>query len=266
MKRIGLWLLVWFLSGFSLMGNAQFDYRDTAFVHHPERLEQAFADYIVQLKELPVDAASSSIKETMRQAAADSVMFVRLSDLFEAYLYDPESPMRDESLFIAVLEAVLEVPVLDEASKVRPAYLLELAMKNRVGEPAADFTYTLAGGKKRTLYQTEADRLLLFFHDPDCHTCRETMVQLYALAVVKLWVTERNLIVLTVYPDEDLEAWKRHLPEMPADWIHAYDAALVLKNEELYDLKSFPSLYLLDKDKRVLLKDATVGQVESALR
>lgn len=70
--------------------------------------------------------------------------------------------MRDESLYIYVLEAVLEAPVLDEVSKIRPAHLLELALKNRVGEPATDFTYTLADGKKETLYHTKADYLLLF--------------------------------------------------------------------------------------------------------
>lgn len=56
--------------------------------------------------------------------------------------------MRDESLYIYVLDAVLEAPFLDEVSKIRPAHLLELALKNRVGEPATDFTYTLVDGKK----------------------------------------------------------------------------------------------------------------------
>lgn len=70
--------------------------------------------------------------------------------------------MRDESLYIYVLDAVLEAPFLDEVSKIRPAHLLELALKNRVGEPATDFTYTLVDGKKGTLYRTKADCLLLF--------------------------------------------------------------------------------------------------------
>lgn len=85
----------------------------------------------------------------MSKASTDSSMFVYFSGLYEKYLYDPNSPMRDESLYIYVLDAVLEAPFLDEVSKIRPAHLLELALKNRVGEPATDFTYTLVDGKKR---------------------------------------------------------------------------------------------------------------------
>jgi hypothetical protein len=36
-------------------------------------------------------------------------------------------------------------------------------------------------------------------------------------------------------------------------------------DRELYDLKAMPTLYLLDKDKKVLLKDAPVEQVEQYL-
>lgn len=52
---------------------------------------------------------------------------------------------------------ILAAPVLDEVNKIRPAHLLELALKNRVGEPAIDFTYTLADGKTGTLYNVKAD-------------------------------------------------------------------------------------------------------------
>ena len=36
-----------------------------------------------------------------------------------------------------------------------------------------------------------------------------------------------------------------------------------LREKELYDLKAIPALYLLDRDKRVLVKDGTdPGQIE----
>ena len=39
-----------------------------------------------------------------------------------------------------------------------------------------------------------------------------------------------------------------------------------MRKEELYDLRAIPSLYLLDKDKKVLLKDcASVDMVETYL-
>lgn len=241
------------------------DFSDSALVHSPVFIEQLVSGSINRLKELSPEKASSVLKGVMRKASVDSVLFVRLFDLYEKFLYSPNAPERDETLFVYVLEAVLETPILDEVDKIRPAYLLEQALKNREGELAADFTYTLEDGKKGTLYQTKADYLLLFFYDPDCHTCQETMNRLATSSIVLEWIHNNRLAILAIYPDEDLEAWKNYVPYMPVSWINAYDSGLILKNEELYDLKMTPTLYLLDKNKKVLLKEATFGRVEKYL-
>ena len=74
-----------------------------------------------------------------------------------------------------------------------------------------------------------------------------------------------KLKILAVYPDEDLDAWKEHVSVMPKDWINSYDKSVSLKNDEIYDLKAIPTLYLLNKEKKVLLKDATFQQIENYL-
>ena len=65
--------------------------------------------------------------------------------------------------------------------------------------------------------------------------------------------------VLAVYPDEDMKAWRDYLPHFPSAWINAYDADLKIKSAELYDLKAIPTLYLLDSNKTVMLRDAPVS-------
>lgn len=74
-----------------------------------------------------------------------------------------------------------------------------------------------------------------------------------------------KLKILAVYPDEDLDAWKGHVSVMLKDWINSYDKSVSLKNDEIYDLKAIPTLYLLNKEKKVLLKDATFQQIENYL-
>ena len=49
------------------------------------------------------------------------------------------------------------------------------------------------------------------------------------------------------------------------DWIDGYDAGQRLTREQVYDLKAMPTLYLLDAEKRVILKDALFEQVEERL-
>ena len=67
--------------------------------------------------------------------------------------------------------------------------------------------------------------------------------------------------ILTLYPDEDLNLWRNHLNELSDKWVNGYDKGQVLTHGLLYDLSSIPSFYLLDKDKKVLLKDADWRQV-----
>lgn len=244
----------------------KFDFTDTTLVHLPEVTEQAVSDYIDIMKYVSPQTATASIKKMMTQATADSTMFAYFSDLYEKYLYDPNSPMRNESLYIPVLQVVVEAPVFDDVNKIRPTHLLELALKNRVGEPATDFTYTLANGQMNTLYNVEADLLLVFFNNPDCHACKEITDQLTHSVVIKSFTDNNKLKVLAFYPDEDQVAWKNHLAYMPKSWINSYDSSVRLKNDEIYDLKAIPTLYLLDKDKKVVLKDLTFNQLEEYLQ
>ena len=74
-----------------------------------------------------------------------------------------------------------------------------------------------------------------------------------------------SLKVLSVYPDEDMKAWKEYFPTLPTHWLNGYDASQQIKNEELYDLRAIPTLYLIDRKKFVILKDAPFGEIEHYL-
>lgn len=244
----------------------RFDFGDTAYIHAPEVTEQAFTDYLDLLNYVTPETARVSLADMLSKAEAEEKMYTYFFELYEKYLYDPNSPVRNEEHFIPVLQTVLRSPLLDETAKIRPAYLLEQALKNRIGEAAADFSYTLADGRRQTLYGTKADWLLLYFYNPDCHMCQETTRELSLGLAVERWRSEKGLKILAVYPDADLAAWQNHLSAMPASWINGYNEGAVVKEQEIYDLKAIPTLYLLNKEKKVVLKDATFAQLEMFLQ
>lgn len=107
----------------------------------------------------------------MEASTANSAMFAHFTELSEKYLYDPNSPLRNEELYIPVLQYLTDSPHLDSLSKLRPRYQLELALKNRPGDIAADFYYTSESGKRSRMRQIEADYTILFFNNPDCGDC-----------------------------------------------------------------------------------------------
>jgi len=242
-----------------------FDFTDTAYINLPKITEQAFADYIQVLSHTTPGHPGKSIHKMLHEAEKDTAIYSYFISLYEKYLYEPNSPLRNEELYIPVLEYILNSSTVGDIYKVRPAYLLELINKNRLGKKANDFTYTLTNGKRSRLYDIKADYTILYFYNPDCETCNDLTRQLSQSSLLNALLDKKKLIILAVYPDEDLAAWKNHISEIPVKWINAYDDSMKLENEEIYDLKAIPTIYLLDKNKTVLLKDTTFEQLEEYL-
>lgn len=237
------------------------NFADTNYIHHPEVTEQAWADYCDLLNHVPLETAHEAMRKMIDRSNADKKVF----DLADKYLYDPNSPMRNEEYYIPVLEAMIASPILDETEKIRPQARLQLAQKNRIGTKALNFTYTLASGAQGNLYQLKADYILLFINNPGCHACTETIEGLKNAPFINQLLKEKKLILLSVYPDEELDEWRKHLSEFPKEWINGYDKKFAIKEQQLYDLKAIPTLYLLNKEKTVLLKDATAQAIEEYL-
>jgi hypothetical protein len=70
-----------------------------------------------------------------------------------------------------------------------------------------------------------------------------------------------KVAVLNIYIDEDLEAWRSYMPIYPEEWFNGFDPDFVIRTDVLYNVRAIPSLYLLDKDKNVIMKDAVTERV-----
>ena len=136
---------------------------DTAF------MEQSFANYLTVLPMADSLGRVNGVDALLHGASADSSAYAFLVSVVDKYLGDPNSPMRDEELYIPFLRAFGASSLLDGAEKARYASLLEDAMKNRPGSRAADFRLTDAAGRITTLHElaASAPRTVVLFYDPD---------------------------------------------------------------------------------------------------
>lgn len=241
------------------------DFADAACLRHADIIEQAWVDYCDILNHVPLMTAQESMSNTVERAYANREVFDFIVDLADKYLYDPASPMRNEEFYIPVLEAMIAAPLLDDIEKLRPKAQLELAKKNRIGFKAENFKYTSASGKRSSLYRQKADYIVLFINDPGCHVCMQTLRELKKAIAVNRMLQHKRLLVLSVYSGEEVDRWRRHLDDFPKEWINGYDRRSAIQEQRLYDLQVIPTLYLLDKEKVVLLKDASVQAIEDYL-
>lgn len=209
---------------------------------------------------------AAPVEHMLEKAAPYGDALHYISYFADRVFHDPNSPYRNDEFYLPVLRAQVASPYYTEEEKISPQMLIPMLMQNRLGEKANDFTYALANGRRGTLYGIRAQYVLLFFNNPGCEMCRGIREEMGASPVFRELIGSGRLKVLAVYPDEDLEAWRGYAPNMPSDWINAYDPAHALFDQGLYNLAAIPSLYLLDAEKTVLAKDVTdVPYLESLL-
>lgn len=247
----------------------RFDFADTACIHNPDVTEQVFVDFLDILPFMNDAGAAEAIRNLLSRAEKEETRLVYgyFLELAEKYLYDPNSPLRDEELYVPFIEYVLSSNDSDGISRMRPALQLEEINKNRWDAMATDFTYMLPDGRTGSLHGIRAEYILLYFHNPDCGDCQRTKEMLERSELISSLTEAGKMNILALYPNGNPEEWEACCRmSMPDGWINARDGSkkLVIK-EQLYFLRAIPSLYLLDRDKRVILKDADYPRLEAWL-
>ena len=236
-----------------------------------EALESQMGLFASLLGELPPDAGSKAVIRLYDRADAferkypESNVFEELSRLTRHYLYDPNSPVRDEDLYYYFVERLGRSDLIDNGYRMGYEWDARMCNLNRVGTPAADFSFTDTRGRVRTLYGVKAEYTVLIFGNPGCKACVEIMEAMESTPEVAALIAAGRLQVVDVYIDQEIDDWKAHIPEYPATWINGYDHNYAIRTDLIYNIRGIPSIYLLDQDKTVLLKDATDARVLTAL-
>ncbi|MCH5310831.1 MAG: DUF5106 domain-containing protein [Prevotella sp.] len=244
----------------------EMDFRDTLRSHNREFMEQNFSNFMSVFPYADEQAQRTAIATLLHKAEADNSAYIVLRDIAEKYLYEPNSPMLSEEYYILFLEHFVQSPILGTTTTNRLRWQLEAARKNRPGMTAADFVYTTRNGNKTTLHKTASEgEILLIFYDPDCEHCKEIMGELQTDKTLADMVASGRIKVLAINSGDDYNLWKSTADSLPANWIVGYESGELQENGS-YVLRAMPTLYLLDSNKKVVLKDVPPAQLFSLLR
>lgn len=232
-----------------------------------EDVEQKFANWVNILNMLDMSVVGKSVGRLYDRAVAcekkdtSSNVFETFTDLVVKYLYDPNSPMRNEDHYAFYASRLAGSDLVDESMREKYAREVRLASLNRIGSKAADFRFADKRGRMHTLYGIDAELTLLFFSNPGCAACKEIIDVLNNDPRISALIKEGIMAVLNIYIDEDLEEWRSYMPVYPEHWYNGFDPDLVIRGENLYNVRAIPSLYLLDRNKTVIMKDAPEARV-----
>lgn len=232
-----------------------------------EDVEQKFANWINILSMTDYPHAAKSVRRLYDRVVkceskdTSSNVFETFTDLVERYLYDPNSPLRNEDFYGPYAEKLASCQYVAELKRQAYAHDAKMSSLNRVGTKATDFRFEDKDGKVRWLRDIKADYIVLFFSNPGCVACKEIINALRNTQQIDAMVSSGRIAVLNIYIDEDLEAWRSYMPIYPETWYNGFDPDFVIRTDVLYNVRAIPSLYLLDKDHTVIMKDAVTPRV-----
>jgi hypothetical protein len=230
-------------------------------------VEQKFADWTSIMEYAGHGVWSKAVGNLYDRALAcerkdtTSQVFETFVDLFQKYYYDPNSPMRNEDVYYHFVSRYASYEGLSDVLRSKYEREARLCALNRIGSKATDFRFADRRGKMTNLYDVKAEMTLLFFSNPGCEACMQIINVLREEPLIASHIASGRLAVVNVYIDEDIQAWRDYMPIYPEEWFNGFDPDFVIRTDVLYNVRAIPSLYLLDKDKTVIMKDAVTERV-----
>ena len=181
----------------------RFAFEDEQAVESREA-EERFARFLLGMAHQTPTQQAEQIGALLAKAEQNNAT-ARFLTLAEKYLYDPNSPYRNDEQYLLFLQYAATHQFADYTTNPRYQKHYTMVQKNRVGTPAADFPFTTQAGEEGHLYGVQSPYILLFFHDPNCEECQYVKKQLESQHA---HFAQKGVQVMAVYIDDEVEAWK----------------------------------------------------------
>jgi cytochrome oxidase Cu insertion factor (SCO1/SenC/PrrC family) len=150
------------------------------------------------------------------------------------------------------------------------AYML---MANQLGIKAYDIELPDSSGKLQSMYKIKAKYTVVAFWDVHCGKCREEMPRMDTIYNTK-WKQRDVKIYAIMVNESSLTDWPAYIKKHGPTWVHVHQPAAMREAEEkagtpnfrqLYDMRSTPTLFLLDAEKRIIAKNVSLNDLDKLL-
>ena len=108
-------------------------------------------------------------------------------------------------------------------------------------------------GDYESLHLSQADYTIIVFYEYDCGHCKKEVPELYNDVYMKF--LDYNIEVYAVCMNDNREKWKEFVENNGLEgWHHLWDPNNQSLYRYKYNVKTTPTVYLLDKNKKIVAK------------
>ncbi len=133
---------------------------------------------------------------------------------------------------------------------------------NLIGNSAPDLWLPNPYGKYFRLSELKSKITVVYFWDPECSHCK-TVTPNLKKTYDKF--KSKGLEVYGVYTQGDQPKWMDYISKHDLNWINVWDPTFSSNFRNLYDIYATPVIYVLDANKKIVIKRVSVETLEQYL-
>jgi thiol-disulfide isomerase/thioredoxin len=240
-----------------------FDFSDARIINTPflePKLERYFKNLVVQVPDSLIRDADQIIRKTAinKDIKAWVVYYI-------ANQYENPKTVGTEAVWVHMAEKYYLSGDLDVSadSKKRIADKVNTLKDLLVNKTFPALSLTDQNGKKVSVQTIPAEYTVLFFYAPTCGHCKE------ASPVLKAFYDKHKangIKVMAISTEHNMEEWKAFIKTYHfEDIINGFDALQQIDFNRKFDVVTTPTIYILDKNKKIIARKMPVEQLEDFL-
>ncbi|WP_427874425.1 thioredoxin family protein [Flavobacterium sp. MMS24-S5] len=200
------------------------------------------------------------VKELLQKSAVNPLMYQVVSDALYTNFHQSVYTNNNENIMVDILKNAEQQSFVPDWKKQSIMQQILIYQKNKVGTQATNLNLKDFIDKEYLLNNVKSKYTILYFYDPECSNCSEITPK------IKGWFYAdgpKDATVLAIYINQDEQEWSKYVREntYPPRWINLWDKNESDNMREKYWIESLPAIYVLDENKKVVLKNANFRQL-----
>mgnify|MGYP001024831273 CR=1 FL=1 len=235
-----------------------FDLTDERFLNTPllkSKLDTYFDKVLLQL----YDSVKPSAYQILKKVESRPLMFRYMASYLLNHMINSRI-MGMDALFVDLARDYYLSGKATWADSSTVATVRENVIfleNNLIGMQARNLRMETFDGQPYYLCQPATPYTILLFYEPNCSHCQEFVPKLYD--EIYLPFHDKGLEIVAAYTMNNRKEWsdfmeKHHLNE----WVNVWDPYHLSRFKIIYDTRTTPSIYLLDKDKKIIAKKFSI--------
>ncbi len=222
------------------------------------RLEAFFTNVLIQSP----DSINKEIDKLIQKCSGNYKIFQFVSVFLFNHFRESEI-MGQDAVMVKIADDLYLSGKADWVTKEFKEDLrkqIDLIRPNLIGKKAENMIMDSYKGIFVSLYDIEKEFTILYFWEPDCGHCKESTPKLKAYYDKP---KDYSLEVFAVCTTTDKAKWTKYIEDNKLTWINGWDPQRSSHFDYYYNVQSTPTIYILDKNKKIIAKKLGVDEISS---